>query len=114
MLTGWTSIPSICSASGTSTCGLKEIDRLYRAAHFREARDLAYQLQQDLLYVANLTNEEQIAKGADLMSQYQETLAGWVESRTGSRPAAKDRELQPTRFYRGRDATQAPRVLDIR
>jgi len=94
--------------------GLKEIDRLYRSARYREAWDLAYRSEQDLRRVASLTNEEQMAKDADLMRQYQETLAGWVESQTGSQPAPEDRELQPTRFYRGRDATPAPRVLDIR
>jgi Ca-activated chloride channel family protein len=93
--------------------GLKEIDRLYRSARYREAWDLAHRLEQDLRRVAGLTNEEQMVKDADLMRQYQETLAGWVESQTGSRPAVEDRDLQPTRFYRGRDATPTPRVLDI-
>jgi Ca-activated chloride channel family protein len=93
--------------------GLREIDRLYRSARYREAWGLAYRLEQELRRVAQLTNEEQMAKDADLMRQYQETLAGWVESHTGSHPDVEDRELQPTRFYRGRDATPAPRVLDI-
>jgi Ca-activated chloride channel homolog len=93
--------------------GLGEIDRLYRSARYREAWDLACRLEQDLRLVANLTNEEQMEKDADLMRQYQETLAQWVESQTGSRPDVEDRELQPTRFYRGRDATPSPRVLDI-
>jgi Ca-activated chloride channel family protein len=93
--------------------GLKEIDRLYRAARYREAWELAYRMEQDLRRVADLTNEQQMEKDADLMRQYQQTLAEWVESQTGSRPAADDRELQPTRFYRGRDATPEPRVIDI-
>jgi hypothetical protein len=70
-------------------------------------------MEQDLRRVADLTNEEQMQKDADLMRRYQETLAGWVESQTGSRPDPENRELQPTRFYRGRDATPAPRVIDI-
>jgi Ca-activated chloride channel family protein len=93
--------------------GLKEIDRLYRAARYREAWDLAHRMEKDLRGVTALTNEEQMRKDADLMRQYQETLAGWVESQTGSRPDAEDPELQPTRFYRGRDATPEPRVIDI-
>jgi Ca-activated chloride channel family protein len=93
--------------------GLKEIDRLYRSANYRAAWELAHQLEQNLRMVAGLTNDEQMKKDAGLMRQYQETLAGWVESQTGSRPAAEDGALQPTRFYRGRDATPEPRVLDI-
>jgi Ca-activated chloride channel homolog len=93
---------------------LKQIDRLYRAARYREAWDLAHQMEQDLRRVADLTNEEQMQVDAELMRRYQETLAEWVESQTGSTPDAGDPELQPTRFYRGRDATPKPRVLDIR
>jgi Ca-activated chloride channel family protein len=93
--------------------GLKEIDRLYTSARYREAWDLARRLEQDLRRVADLTNEEQMEKDADLMRQYQETLAEWVESQTGSKPDTEDRELEPTRFYRGRDATPAAPVLDI-
>jgi hypothetical protein len=93
--------------------GLREIDGLYRSARYREAWDLAHRLEQELRRVARLTNEEQMAKDADLMRRYQETLAEWVQSQTGSRPDAEDREPQPTRFYRGRDATPAPPVLDI-
>ena len=93
--------------------GLREIGRLYRAARYREAWDLAYQMEQDLRRVADLTNEEQMQKDAGLMRRYQETLAGWVESQTGSRPEHENGEVQPTRFYRGRDATPATRVIDI-
>jgi Ca-activated chloride channel homolog len=93
--------------------GLREIDRLYRAARYREAWDLAYQMEQDLRRVADLTNEEQMQKDAGLMRRYQETLAGWVESQTGSRPDSENGEVQPTRFYRGRDATPATRGIDI-
>jgi Ca-activated chloride channel family protein len=66
--------------------GLKEIDRLYRSARYREAWDLAVQLERELRRVADLTNEKQMEKDAGLMRQYQETLAQWVESQTGSRP----------------------------
>jgi Ca-activated chloride channel homolog len=93
--------------------GMKEIDRLYRLARYRDAWDLASELEQDLRHVASLTGEEQMVKDAGLMRKYQETLAGWVESQTDRRPDARDRELQPTRFYRGTGATPAPRVLDI-
>jgi Ca-activated chloride channel homolog len=93
--------------------GLREIDRLYGSARYREAWDLAHRLEQELRRAAQLTSEEQMEKDADLMRQYQETLAQWVESQTGSPPHLEDRGLQPTRFYRGRDATPVPRVLDI-
>jgi Ca-activated chloride channel homolog len=93
--------------------GLKEIDRLYRSERYREAWELAHRLEQDLRRVADLTNEEQMEKDAGLIHQYQETLARWVESQTGSRPTAEGGAPQPTRFYRGRDATPEPRVVDI-
>jgi Mg-chelatase subunit ChlD len=93
--------------------GLREIDRLYRSARYRDAWDLACELEQELRHVADLTHEEQMVKDADLMRKYQDTLAQWVEGQTGRRPDAREGERQPTRFYRGTDATPAPKVLDI-
>jgi hypothetical protein len=79
--------------------GLKEIDRLYRAARYQAAYDLARQLEGDLRRVAALAHEDQMLKDADLMRQYQGTLSRWIEA-PGSR-AASTPESQPTRFYRG-------------
>jgi Ca-activated chloride channel family protein len=93
--------------------GLKEIDGLYRSARYREAWELASELERDLRRVAGLTREEQMVKDAGLIRKYQDTLAQWVESETGRRPDAQDREERPTRFYRGVDPTPAPPVLDI-
>ena len=91
--------------------GLKEIDQLYRAQRYEEAWDLAYRLEGDLRQVARLTKEEQMTRDADLMRQYQDTLAQWVESQTGHAPEEPGPE--PTRFYRGRDVTPDLPVLDV-
>jgi Ca-activated chloride channel homolog len=92
--------------------GMKEIDRLYRAERYQGAWDIAHQLEGELREVARLTNEAQMVKDADLMRQYQDTLAQWVESQTGHRPTAPE-EPAPTRPYRGRDVTPTVPVLDV-
>jgi Ca-activated chloride channel family protein len=89
--------------------GLKEIDRLYRAARYQEAYDIAYRLEQDLRRVAALTREDQMVKDADLMRQYQGTLSRWIESQTGRGPEVP--KAQPTRFYRGQPA---PPVIEVK
>jgi Ca-activated chloride channel family protein len=89
--------------------GLKEIDRLYRAARYQEAYDIAYRLEQDLRRVAALTREDQMVKDADLMRQYQGTLSRWIESQTGRGPEVP--KTQPTRFYRGQPA---PPVIEVK
>lgn len=66
--------------------GLKEIDRLYHVQQYQVAWALAYQLEQDLRHVAQLTGDAQLNKDADTMHQYQDTLAQWVERQTGARP----------------------------
>jgi len=88
---------------------LKEIDRLYRAARYQEAYDIAYRLEQDLRRVAALTREEQMVRDADLMRQYQGTLSKWIESQTGRGPEVP--KAQPTRFYRGQPTLP---VIEVR
>lgn len=66
--------------------GLKQIALLYQAERYEEAWQLAYQLEQQLRAVARLTEDEQLAKDADTMQRYEQTLSKWVEHETGRVP----------------------------
>ncbi len=91
--------------------GLKEIDRLYKAQRYQEAWDLAYQLEQALRTVARLTGEEQMVKDADMMRQYEDTLAKWVQNQYGRPPQrSDDNGNEPP--SRGRLPTPTPPVLE--
>lgn len=81
--------------------GLKEIDRLYKAQRYQEAWNLAYRLEQDLRRVAQLTNDPQMVKDADLMRKYQDTLANWVRRQTGRPPQYTESEYPSTEPSRG-------------
>ncbi len=71
--------------------GLKEIDRLYKAQRYQDAWQVAYRLEQDLRAVARLTGDAQMVQDADLMREYQDTLAKWVQYQTGRPPQPRER-----------------------
>ena len=80
--------------------GLKEIDRLYKAQRYQDAWNIAYGLEQDLRKVAQLTNDQQMVKDADLMRKYQDTLSTWVLKQTGRPPQNQSSDFpngEPTR-----------------
>ncbi len=66
--------------------GLKEIDRLYKGKRYEEAWQLARRLEQDLRSVAQLSNDSQMVKDADMMRRYQDTLSKWVQNEKGRQP----------------------------
>ncbi len=95
--------------------GLKEIDRLYKARQYQDAWQLAYRLEQDLRYVARLTNETQMVKDADLMRTYQDTLAKWVQNQTGRPPQpAEGGGPASDQPIRGRQPTPAGTPIEIK
>ena len=96
--------------------GLKEIDRLYQARRYRDAWDLARQLEQNLRRVAGLTKEDQMAEDADMLSKYQATLAEWVESETGRLPLASEATGEAREGRGGRQMLPSPGmpVVDVK
>ncbi len=94
---------------------MKQIGLLYGEHKYREAWLLACQSEQELRRVARLTGEAQMAKDADLMREYQGTLARWVERETGRPPAlaADEGEEQPGRLYRGAELTPDVPAIEI-
>lgn len=66
--------------------GLKQIALLYQEQRYEDAWQLAYQLEQQLRAVARLTEDEQLAKDADTLQRYGQTLSKWVEHQTGRAP----------------------------
>ncbi len=93
--------------------GLKEIDRLYKAQRYQDAWQLANRLEQDLRYVAKLTNEAQMIKDADMMRKYQDTLSKWVEKQTGRAPASSS-GVSSDQPIRGREPTPAAAPIQIK
>ena len=66
--------------------GIKQIAQLYQARQYEQAWQLAYQLEQQMRAVAQLTHEPQLLQDADMLRRYQETLAKWVQQQTGRLP----------------------------
>ena len=84
----------------STALGLKEIDRLYKAQRYQDAWNIAYRLEQDLRRAAQLTNDQQMVKDADLMRKYQDTLSNWVRKQTGRPPQDQSSDFpngEPTR-----------------
>lgn len=94
--------------------GLKEIDRLYKARQYQDAWQLAYRLEQDLRYVARLTNEAQMVKDADMMRTYQDTLSKWVQNQTGRPPQPAEGGPASDQPIRGRQPTPAGTPIEIK
>lgn len=94
--------------------GLKEIDRLYKAQRYQDAWQIAYRLEQDLRYVARLTNDAQMVKDADLMRKYQDTLSKWVERTTGRPPAPAESGPAGDQPIRGRQPTPVGTPIEIK
>jgi Ca-activated chloride channel homolog len=92
--------------------GIKEIDRLYRAQSYQAAWDVAHRLEQDLRHVADLTGEEQMTRDADLMQEYQTTLAKWAgpQARRSPTPVGDSGSRQGN-WPR---ATATPAVVEIK
>ena len=93
--------------------GLKEIDRLYKAQRYQDAWQLANRLEQDLRYVAKLTNEAQMIKDADMMRKYQDTLSKWVEKQTGRAPTSSS-GVSSDQPIHGREPTPAAAPIQIK
>ena len=97
---------------------LKEIARLYGEGRYQEAWDLAYRIEQDLRRVADLTHEEQMYRDADLLREYQDTFARWVQRQTGRRPGMPTSTPVPERAgeseaYDSPFAAATAPVLDV-
>lgn len=75
--------------------GIKEIDQLYRAKRYQDAWQVAKKLEEDLRVVARLTNDSQMARDADMMRKYQDTLSKWIQNDTARKPQA-DESTRPT------------------
>jgi len=91
--------------------GLQEIDHLVQARRYQDAYNLAYDLEQALREVADLTEDSAMVSDAELMQRYQSVLAEYIRSQGEELPQPDaDSTLRP---YRGRTATPEIPVIEV-